>query len=650
MNRSPRSTRKLLNYKPLHLSGDYVPRDIQVPRNQNAAEQPIDCPSVSSSITEEESVVHSLELSTVLPFHDEQLSPPQSNNVSEGEEEFISQSPSHSSVLVLNEQSVSLSEDQCETNATNSPISESQESSFSDFLNQYSHQHQADQALTDSKTLDIEINDPYLLSENLHHSHSPSTEKEPTVLPEIASWLRGLASDLHSDQGMADVPTLKVAQKALGQDIDDFLDENPIDECSTIGEVEVNVGKLEDYRGLYRRKHGEYKTAAGGNFDEDSEGKEYEERLGSMKKYILAGKKAKKGLITGLNDNAEAERKAEKAANTKSCNFLINEIVKFIQELKVELECKTTFTDEEIRRKKQEIPQCTKKLENISKLVKDLHDTNKDVDGLMVASVDQTTQEYDEICKLKTKYVSFITKEAEDRELNKKDKFNESKLMIKIPKFSGYESKLDIYTFINEFNKMHERSVPKHYQCDVLKNNFLEGSALALVKNIDDIDEVWERLKTAYGDPKLLLKGKLSEIESVGSLSKTKNAEKVSESLAKLVNIMRDLMKLARDHKIEEKLYSGDGLDKVYNLLGDDRLTKWLTSIADREDITDKRVWTNLIAFLESDMKIQHQKILILKKQPETKPPDKPPDNQKNNSGQSQYQSSHFTNVVLKTC
>ena len=400
MNRFPRQAKKPLNYRILNSTGERALRDVQIPSGQNTEEQSIDCPSVSSVTSREESLAHSLELSAVLPFHDEQLSPSQSTNVSEGEEELLPQSPSNTSVLESNEQSVSLPENHSESSSTDhSPISESQESSFSEFLDQY----QIEQTSNSSKTLDTEINDTCLTTSNLHHSHSPSPEADRTVLPEIASWLHRLA-DLHSDQAMTDIPTMKVAQKALGLDIDDFLEENAIEECSTIGEVEVNTGKLEDYRGLYRRKHAEYKIAAGGDYDENSEGKEYKERLASKKAYILAGKQAKKGLIKGLNDSADADRKAEKAANTKSCNFLIKEIMKFIQELKVEIECKTTFTDEEIQRKKQEIPQCTKKLENISKLVKDLHDTNKDADGLMVASIDDTTQEYDEVCKLKAKY------------------------------------------------------------------------------------------------------------------------------------------------------------------------------------------------------------------------------------------------------
>ena len=41
---------------------------------------------------------------------------------------------------------------------------------------------------------------------------------------------------------------------------------------------------------------------------------------------------------------------------------------------------------------------------------------------------------------------------------------------------------------------------------DILKNNHLEGAAFSLVRSVNNTDEIRQRLKSAYGDPKLLLK------------------------------------------------------------------------------------------------------------------------------------------------
>ena len=44
---------------------------------------------------------------------------------------------------------------------------------------------------------------------------------------------------------------------------------------------------------------------------------------------------------------------------------------------------------------------------------------------------------------------------------------------------------------------------------DALKNNFLEDLTLSLVKNKDGINELWKRLITTYGNPKVMLQKKI---------------------------------------------------------------------------------------------------------------------------------------------
>ena len=61
---------------------------------------------------------------------------------------------------------------------------------------------------------------------------------------------------------------------------------------------------------------------------------------------------------------------------------------------------------------------------------------------------------------------------------------------------------------------------------DILKNNLLKGRALFLVIQVQEIDEVWARLKAAYGNLKLLLK-KTSEISRISQLWKLKDPEKL---------------------------------------------------------------------------------------------------------------------------
>ena len=75
---------------------------------------------------------------------------------------------------------------------------------------------------------------------------------------------------------------------------------------------------------------------------------------------------------------------------------------------------------------------------------------------------------------------------------------------------------------------------------DVLKNKHLEGAALPFVRIVDDIDETWQRLKSTYGDLKLLLKKKISEINKLGQLWKLKDTEKVVVAQSQIINTIKD--------------------------------------------------------------------------------------------------------------
>ena len=58
-------------------------------------------------------------------------------------------------------------------------------------------------------------------------------------------------------------------------------------------------------------------------------------------------------------------------------------------------------------------------------------------------------------------YTSSVNEEAKSREITKLENFNESNLKISLPKFNGYKSMLDIYTFQSEFLKIHQKTTSK---------------------------------------------------------------------------------------------------------------------------------------------------------------------------------------------
>ena len=104
----------------------------------------------------------------------------------------------------------------------------------------------------------------------------------------------------------------------------------------------------------------------------------------------------------------------------------------------------------------------------------------------------------------------------------------------------------------------------------------------------------------------------------MNSLWKSRNpTERTVSLLSKLINVIKDVMKLSEEHNIESKLYYGEGINRIYGILGDDKLTKWLAYISDR-NFSDKGLWEQLVIFLERDLKVHQQKLLLQNKFDET--------------------------------
>ena len=172
---------------------------------------------------------------------------------------------------------------------------------------------------------------------------------------------------------------------------------------------------------------------------------------------------------------------------------------------------------------------------------------------------------------------------------------------------------MDIYTFQSEFEKLYLRTTPKKMLPDLLKYNYLAEPALSLVKSLDNIDEMWPRLQKAYGDPKAMLQKKLQNVRKVGPLWKIRDNERIKEGLINIINGITDLINLSKRDNIEGKLYYGDGLDITYGLMGEARISKWLTSICD-DALERENLWRRLIKFLEKDLKVQQEMSLINRK------------------------------------
>ena len=77
--------------------------------------------------------------------------------------------------------------------------------------------------------------------------------------------------------------------------------------------------------------------------------------------------------------------------------------------------------------------------------------------------------------------------------------------------------------------------------------------------------------------------------------------------------MIRELYQLAEQHNIKSRLYSGDRLERIYQMMGDSRVTRWLSTICEVE-YNDEQTRHHLVEFLERDLKVQKQKLLFQNK------------------------------------
>ena len=205
----------------------------------------------------------------------------------------------------------------------------------------------------------------------------------------------------------------------------------------------------------------------------------------------------------------------------------------------------------------------------------------------------------------KKKFNQLLSELVTKRDVTADKLKNASLLKIEIPKFSGYDSKMDVYTFKSEFKKLVEPIIKNSNWPDYLKRNYLSGSALTLVEKETEYEKIWEKLVDSYGNVRYLLQNKLCELDKIGGLWKIKSDEKFLVALAKLTNSMKEISRLAKEHDIEGQLYEGGGLEKVLCLIGDGRHKRFREKNLNLKSKKDE--WVKLFDFLQHEYKVRER-------------------------------------------
>ena len=193
----------------------------------------------------------------------------------------------------------------------------------------------------------------------------------------------------------------------------------------------------------------------------------------------------------------------------------------------------------------------------------------------IVDLVSKISRTRDKLVSKREKFCDDLCKIILDRDITLEKMKQAAEIPIELPKFTGYDGKMDFFTFQSEFKKLIEPKIRKHQWSDYLKRNYLGGTALNLVEKETDYEKIWTRLKESFGNTRFLLQNKLSILDKFANFHNLKSDQKLANLLTKLINTMRDLSNLAREHNLEGQLYEGGGLEKVFTLIGEARHKKF---------------------------------------------------------------------------
>ena len=446
-----------------------------------------------------------------------------------------------------------------------------------------------------------------------------------------------------SKQIMAtEVAKLAAEELTVSGDIDDYMGENVIaDIGSNIHDHDDICKRIEDLRTCYRGKHNQLKSLMEKEAYEEKYSQGFNDKMTSIKDYIRSLKEQRKG----LRNNEEFKTRKESEMKEVKFKFLTEEtcdaITRLVEIFSIDENDWASKGDDDVRKRKNEISKQVEERHSFPKRIQETMDTSAGIDDSSRA-LEELQTKYAKLLSIKDLYAIRLQKEVTSRELDDRQKsYDTTKINIQLPKFGGYKSIMDFYTFKSNFERIHKKT-PKSALRDLLVHNFLENPALILVKDVKEIDDIWTRLQDAYGDCKVMLKRKLSEIDSMEGIWSYKNPEKMIEGLSKIINLMRDLMNLAKQHNIENKLYLGDALDRIVGLLGESRLHRWLT-LSCESDTEGEETWKEFMIFLEKEVKVCQHRVLLPPKKPKPSTPESK-DKEKLKKGNN----SHHTNESRK--
>ena len=432
-----------------------------------------------------------------------------------------------------------------------------------------------------------------------------------------------------TDNNAAILQTEEGCKEALS----DFFEENKLADAYNLEEIDNNVAELKELRIEYKRVHRQLKVVIT-EYDRDLK-PAYDELCLKISEYIKNAKTEKRTRSEKVEaelvkhkekEKKEKEDKEEKAKQEKVkqeariCGIKVKEIDEKVKQIKTLCTAVDFLEDDEVLDLKSNLKAIDQELRDL----RDMRDKFEVVISEFVnkeAIIKDLSEKYKTISAAAVKYKEDLKKEIKKRELEDYKLNATSKLSIEIPKFTGTDHRIDIYTFKTKFTEEHAR-LPKNKCLYQLKEKYLGGAAKEMVKLVDDMEEIWKILKDAYGDPKVLLDCELKVVRELGPLSRTKDPQDIALSLSKLGNAMENLSTTAKTHGIEYDLFNSHTEGFIYEILGNERVERYMEKYDEKLGHPEND-WQLMIDFVREEAKRKSKIALKLSAQLPKKETDK---------------------------
>ena len=435
-----------------------------------------------------------------------------------------------------------------------------------------------------------------------------NVKKATEFLKEARKHLKVAKNDfIKNDDDQSDL--LKIEQEVLDMKITQLCKGIDLGVEQDTSEIENFIRNMESFVSDYFDLCGKSKRLLGAEHDEEG----FKTKIEKMTEKITLAKEARKTVLeAGAKRETESSNSVIKNDQILRGKNLSVEIIQRLQGLETKFDQKLDTLGDyqilEISQNKTLETDFNTVLEKITELAGFCSGGGEEVENLLKTAIERK----DEVIVKKNTFFKNLQSIVSKRDVTADKLKNAASLTIDIPKFSGYDCKIDFYTFKTEFQNAIEPIVQAPILSDYLKRNYLTGSALNLVEKESSYEEIWKKLAESFGNARLLLQNKLAGLDAVGGLWKLKNDEKIMDSLAKIVNAMTDLSTLASEHKVEGQLYEGGGLEKIMSLLGDARHMKFRSQNLEMS-ASKKDEWDKLSTFLNTELNLRKKLVLDIK-------------------------------------